>query len=206
MMVTKASRCDVAVLFGHHTFRVYQIARDQEFIDSLFDRLLRFREDNWLAGVPPLPTGHPVDTEIVKSEYGDPDDFIKPATPEQTALVRELQQARVNVGQAELRKEELQNLLRQIIGDATGISGPFGVITYKRTKDSTKTEWEMVAQSYRQALTVLTDKIAAHGPPPTDVFVTMPSQGDLDAIQSLYTRTVPGYPRFNYQFKEEQDA
>ena len=199
MMVTGADRCDVAVLFGHHTFRVYEMISHESFQRTLLERLIRFREDNWLAGVPPPATGHPVDTDIVKGENQLHGDLIKPVTPEQAEVVDLYRRARFNVKQAAEREAELQNKLIQIIGTAAGISGPFGTITRKKTQDGVVTDWEQVAAAYRKPLdhALATD--------PDALGLGLDPWNTIRAIESLYTRVKPGYRRFNYQFAEETE-
>ena len=204
MMVTGADECHVAVLFGHHTFRIYVIPKDAEFQKQLLQKLIDFREQNWLAGVPPLPTGNPVDSEIVKEANPEHDDEIIPATPEQAAIVEDYRRADINVKQAQVRQEELKNRIRDLIGTHAGISGPFGMVTWKRTKDSSETEWRQVANSYRSLINEMAPFVevaAARSDSlrtPAEIAAT-----DLDAIESIYTSVKPGTRRFNFQFSEE---
>lgn len=203
MMVTDAELCDVAVLFGHHTFRFYSILRDQEFITGLLERLTEFREQNWLPRVPPLPTGHDLDTDYVKSANPDHDEEIKPATPEQVALVERFRLARQNAAQAKVAEAEAANRVRDLIGTAAGISGAFGTITWKRTKDSEVVHWDQVAVAYRNGLEVVarqeTEELAYGGKVYSEARLI-----DLAAVQSIYTELKPGYRRMNVQFAEEE--
>lgn len=189
MMVTGAEECHVAVLFGHHTFRIYVVPPDPEFQAALLTKLIDFREQNWLPKVPPLPSGSPVDSEIVKAANPEHDDEIIPATPEQAQVVDLYRQADVNVKQAQTRQEELKNKLRDIIGPHAGLSGSFGVVTWKRSKDSKEVAWQQVAHSYRVAIEEAK----------LDQLLGL----DLDAIESIYTSVKPGTRRFNFQLNEE---
>lgn len=189
MMVTGAERCDVAVLFGHHTFHVYPILRDEKFIAGLMASLVEFREQHWLPGIPPLPTGHALDTEAVKADNPEHDEQIKAATPEQTEFIlRRYKIARVNAAQAALAKVEAENKIRDWIGPNAGITGPGFTITWKRSKDSKEVHWDQVAASYRKSLIEKGDDVAI-----------------LDAIESIYTTEKPGTRRMNYQFSDEEE-
>ena len=207
MLVTGAKRCDVAVLFGHHTFNVYPLPRNEEFLAALVKTLTEFYHDNWQAGVPPLPTGHPRDTEIVKEQNPDHDDEIKAATPEQAQFIQRLSMIRMNAAQAALAKSEAENRLRDMIGTAAGITGPFGTITWKRSKDTTEYGWENIAGSYRSILELIysdseTVSLLRSFVDNTLRFV------DLDAVQSIYTTVKPGTRRFHFDLvtEEEEDA
>lgn len=204
MMVTDAELAHVAVLFGHHTFKVYVIQPDKAFQSGLLDTLIEFRTNHWEPGVPPLPTGHDVDTEIVKERIdGEPTGEIKAILPEQYPLIERFQRARVNAAQANMAEAEAKNRLRDLIGDATGITGPWGTITLKMTKPSKDIAWSAIAGAYRQALEAirLRDLETADAVDQTlsDGFGTT----SLDDIVSIFTTEKPGYRRFHIDLTEE---
>jgi putative phage-type endonuclease len=207
MMVARATSCDVAVLFGHHTFRVYTVERNDEFIGKLLETLIEFREKNWIPRIPPAPTGHPRDTEIVKAKNPDHDDSLKAATPEQIEIVNRYQRARMNAAQAKLAEAELKNRITDIIGDAAGITGTFGTITWKRSRDTQEVGWQNVAGSYRKMIEDLLgvlDRIKDDSP--DDWEKVFQIRDNIDTVQSIYTIEKPGTRRINVQLTEEEEA
>jgi predicted phage-related endonuclease len=148
MLVTGATETHVAVLFGHHTFRVYPIPRDEEFIASWRARATAFWNDHVLARVPPEPTGHYADDQYLRRLHPSDDGTLLAATAEQVDLMRQLVLATNNVKATEAARDEVQNQLKLAIGDAAGLIGPFGEVTWKRSKDSESVAWDQVAITY----------------------------------------------------------
>lgn len=190
MAVTGATEAHVAVLFGHHTYRTYVIKRDAEFIDAAIPKLERFWFDNVVAGIPPEPGGSYVDSAIVKQTYADHDDSLIPATPEEERLIEAYALSTYNVIQAGIAKEEAANRLKTRIGEHAGITGVAGTVTWKRSKDSTLTDWVLVAAALRQAIEdARTKRLSAR-------FL---KALDMDAIEGLFTRTEQGSRRIHFK-------
>lgn len=185
MLVTGAKRTDLAVLFGHHRFAVFPIERDEAFLEALIPTLSEFWYEHVLAGVPPAPSGHPADTEAIRDRFPEHGEEVLQASPEQEPLFKELALARQNRLQAERREDELANRIKQLIGEASGIRGAFGEVTWRRAKDGTFVAWEQVAEAYRRIL----NETGAHI--------------DYEAIEGLYTNVKPGVRRFLFKPAEE---
>lgn len=204
MYVTGATECHVAALFGHHTFSVYPIARDDAFIAQLVPRLVAFWNDHVLARVEPVAIGHSADDRELRRLHPSNDGTLKPATPEQERLVKQLRSTRLNAKQIAVAQEELENRIKQIIGDADGLTTSIGDITFKRSKDSNKTDWEAVAATYGN---VIEDLLLAANPgdDPELVGRLARAQAVYETAAGLYTSTVPGSRRFIVSFREEQE-
>lgn len=204
MAVTGADTCHVAVLFGHHTFRVYPIARDDHFIETLIPRLEAFWYGNVIAKVPPLPTGHSLDGAEVRREHPhtDNDAPLKPATPEQEQVVRQLVIAENNAAATKLAAEDLKNKVIRLIGDAPGIEGSFGRITYRKDKDRTTTDWEAVAATQSN---VIEELLLIANPGDDDELVSRlaRAQAVIGNLPGLYQSTREGSRRFLTYFTEE---
>jgi predicted phage-related endonuclease len=151
MLVTGATRCHVAVLFGHHTFRVYDIPRNLVFHTALVEKLQTFWFDNVVAQIPPEPTGHDLDTSYLSSNHHD-DGTVISATPEQAALVRLLAERIGYLNDAQEAVEETKNRIKALLGDAVGLQSPYGVITWKTTAEREYVEWKKVAEDLAEAL------------------------------------------------------
>lgn len=211
MAVTGAESCDVAVLFGHHTFHVYPIPRDQDFIDKMIPRLEAFWFGNVVAKVPPLPTGHDLDTASLKAKYPDHSDELKPATSEQILLMRRLRLARATLKEAETAKAEVENLLKEAIGDAGGLVGPEGTVTWKKNRDREVIDWEQVAINYANIVEEL-DKVGRDLAAQLSEMAVPAMEANeriaaamnaYEVAVSLATTVKPGVPVFRADFKEE---
>jgi putative phage-type endonuclease len=202
MFVVNATVCDVAVLFGHHTYRTYVIPRNDAFTSGMVPKLSEFWHENVLAGIPPLPTGFAGDSDAIRDTYPDHTDVLRTATPAQLMLVNRLRGARESVVREELAKAELENLIKNIIGDAAGLTGPFGTITWKKSKDSVSVDWEAVAATYDN---VINDLLLLVAPGDDDATVARlaRAQSAYDTAVGLFTTVKPGSRRFLATFKED---
>jgi putative phage-type endonuclease len=202
LFVTGARECHVAVLFSNSSYRTYRLLPDAAFEKDILPTLSAFWFENFLPGVPPVPTGHDIDTEISKRIPGGDTGDVKPATPEQSKVVEQFRLARLNEAQAANVRAGLQNQIREIIGrEADGLRGPFGVITWKRTADWTKIEWKLVANAYRAAA----EELLGMATPTTDEDVAQYAhiQATLPLVEELYSEKRPGVRRFNFDFVED---
>lgn len=147
MAVTGATECHFAVLFGHRDFRVLRVLRDEAFIAGMIPKLVAFWNDHVLPRIPPVADA--LDHDTVHELYPEPVKEMRAATPEQAAMVRELVAARKVAAEAKAAEERSVNRIKQAIGDAAGISGSFGEITWTKNKDSARTDWEMVAATFK---------------------------------------------------------
>lgn len=202
MAVVGAALAHVAVLFGHHTFRVYVIPRDEGFITRLIGTLEDWWIKHYVAKVPPLPGGQDVDTDVVKSDFPDHDETTKAATPEQAEVAEKLRLALQNESQAKIAAEELRNRIRLFIGDSAGIEGAFGVITWKKSKDRTITDWQQVAITYGSIIEELVE-MANPGDDELAVARLALAVRTYAAATDLFTRIEPGSRRFYASFKEK---
>jgi len=151
MLVTGATMAHVAVLFGHHTFRVYPIPRNVVFQTALIEKLRPFWFDNVVAGVPPEPSGHELDSAYLQGQHHD-DGTVVSATPEQAALVRLLAERIGYLKDAQEAVEETKNRIKHQLGDAVGLNSPYGTITWKTTAERKYTDWQGVARELAAAL------------------------------------------------------
>jgi putative phage-type endonuclease len=151
MGLTGAIWWDVAVLFmgARREFRIYRINRDDELIDSLIERGRDFWENNVLKEVPP-----PVDASKGW------DTFFKAKWPKEEEDIIRLELAdsstdRLLINYKTLRNQlsdyqeivqSVENNIKALIGNHSGIDSQYGKITWKATKNRTKVDWEGVAK------------------------------------------------------------
>lgn len=201
MFVTGAKEAHVAVLFGHHTFRVYPIPRDEEFLAKYIPRLVEFWNENVLPGIPPAPIGHYLDDRQLRKDNPENDGSLKSATPEQEMLVRRLKGVRDQISALGVDQMELENLIKRVIAESDGLTGSFGTITFKRSKDGSSTDWEYVASQWGN---VVEDLLLAVNPGDDPVMVARlaRAQAVYDTAVGLATSKTPGSRRFIVKFKE----
>lgn len=176
MYVVGGKVVHVAVLFSNSSFRVYRVEPDPVFESEVLPKLEDFWYNYFLAGVPPLPTGHDVDSDLVKRVGGGDSGFLKPATAAHTAIVDAYRLAKINAAQATYALTALENRIKDIIGkEADGLTGPFGTIYWKRNKGWTEYKWQLIAGAYKRAIDELLD-------------MAQPSEEDLPAYAAIQTQ------------------
>lgn len=202
MLVTNADECHVAVLFGHHTFRVYPIKRNEAFLGLLVPRLTEFWYDHVLAGVPPEPAGSMIDSKIIEEEHPESGPFFRNATPEQERVVQSLKLEMQKISDQEKVVLALENRIKTMIGDHLGLLGSFGSISWKKTKDSEKVGWKLVAEVYRRMVEEL---LEAADPGEDERYLARLAliQSTLPNVEGLYTTVTEGVRRFVPNFVEE---
>lgn len=203
MLVMGVQLTYVCVLFGLHTFQVHPIERDETFLSALVPKLSSFWQDNVLAGVEPPLTSHRWDSAYVQRLEQEVKGF-RSATPEVEKLLRDLKAARLNVKQAKAAEVLAGNQLREFIGNAEGVRGVAGEVSWRKSKDSVKTEWKAVADTYASMVRALLE-LANPGDDPEAVALLATIQTQLPLVPDLYTRLEPGSRRFLPTFPDEED-
>lgn len=175
MAVADMPEWDVAVLIGGQDFRVYHVERDAELEAALIERATDFWHRHIVAQVPPPLDGSPSSRRYIEARFRRNVAPLLQATIDQQDILDELVQARCRRLEAEAVEAELETRVKALIGEAEGIQWPLGRVTWRASKDSTRTDWAAVA--------------AALNPP-----------GDLVAE---HTTTRPGSRRFLVTTREE---
>lgn len=146
MEVADAERCDVVVLIGGQNLKIYPITRDRDLAASLLTIGERFWRDHVLTGEPP-----PVDASDSARRYLErrhpthkPAEML--AAPEAEEWARRYHSALQAERAADEEKKLAGNMLRQLIGDAEGVLGPWGKATWKRGERGTPA-WKQIAES-----------------------------------------------------------
>jgi predicted phage-related endonuclease len=179
MVCTGASSSYLAVLFGGRNFRLYCLQRDPEIAGAIVDVAEDFWTRHVLADVPPPVDGSDEWARFL-ARRAQESEAIVDSSPELDRWVEQLRQARAALEQAEALEKEARNHLADAIGSAAGLKGPWGRISYKRTKDGSKVDWEAVAQE-------LLPHVGAAG----------------KSLVEKFTTTKPGYRVFRPTFKEQ---
>lgn len=184
LWVTGYDVADVAVLTGGSEPNIYEIPRDDAFIDNLV--FLETEFWGWVTSQtrPPMDGSENARRTLARL-YPQNDGTLLPAGPDTDAVFFEWLAARAEKDAAEERADTLANALRALIGDADGIEGR---VTWKKNADSTRTDWRAVAGAYKAAL--------LDGTP-----LTLDAIG---AIESIHTTTVEGARVLRPTWKETQ--
>lgn len=191
-------RCDVRVLFDRDRCELYTVQFVPEMFEAFYTVAERFMVDHVLAGKPPPPDA----TDKYKDFLGryfptDPkDEDLVLAKPEEVDLL--LRYAKLKEAASRLKKltDLASNQVRAAIGQHTGLThAAFGKVTWKKTRDGTKTDWQAVAQ---EALT--TAGLVLN----TQVPQNAQHKELLDQLKGLvakHTTPKPGYRRLHCSWK-----
>jgi putative phage-type endonuclease len=172
LWVTGYEVADVAVLFGGSEPVVYEIERDQAFIDNLVFLETEFQDWVETKTRPPLD-GSENARRVLSALHPRNDGTMLPASATVDGLIAELSAARFRAKSEADHAATLENTIRSLIGDADGFEGTWGKVTWKKNADSVRTNWPAVAKAYRS---LLTDR-------PSD---------ELDALESIHSEAVTG--------------
>lgn len=135
----------LAALIGGDELRHYRLLADHELQRVLFDACERFWVDHILTKRPPPVDGSESYSEWIDEHFSNKrPDFVQ-ANDEATRIALEYQR----LCDASKEYEEKARLARQqlelVIGEASGLEGNFGRISFKRNKDVTRVDWQGVA-------------------------------------------------------------
>ncbi len=145
MAVTGLDTAHVAAMV-YGELRVYYVPWNPGLFTSLLEIAQDFWDNHILTETPPPPDASKGYSEFLKRQHPTSTDVILPATVEADGLAHQLKDAEGLHKLSEERCEMLKNKMRGLIGDNAGIEGPWGRITWKRSKDGTKTNWKEVAE------------------------------------------------------------
>lgn len=145
MLVTGHRRADVALLIGGQEFRIYSVPYDEELAAALVETGRRFWLDHVIAQVPPEQGSVSAMREYLRRQYPRDERPIRDATPEEVQALEELRQARAAYAAAAAAKEAAEDRVRRIIGESAGLQSPIGRVTWKKTRDTPKTDWRAAA-------------------------------------------------------------
>ena len=149
MGVTRYPVADVAVLIAGLELQIITLTADESYFRDL---LVIGREfwDRVERREPPPVDGSEGARRYLAARYPwhRNEQLLNP-TPELDQLAVELRDAREGEREAEGRKRTAENAIKALLGDAEGVMGAGYRITWKRTADGTRIDWERVASQMR---------------------------------------------------------
>jgi putative phage-type endonuclease len=144
----QVTRIDYAVLFGGNDLGVYTLNRDEELEGIVVEKVAQFWRDHVEADKPPEITATETAEDYLRARFPKHVQPLREATEDEELLAKTLHGAAVNAERMVARTEDLKMRLKLAIGDAEGIKGDDWQITYRASKNSTKTEWELIARGF----------------------------------------------------------
>ena len=167
LVATGKRRALVFALIGLHERRLFQVVPDPGIRSDLMDaerdawaRVEQIRArlaedpDASIDDLLPAVDGSDESEAWLRKRYPTSNGELVSASAEQELVVQRLRTARVMLAAAKREDDEATNLVRDLIGEADGIVTPFGTVTWRRSKDSTKTlrNDAAIAAAYRAIL------------------------------------------------------
>jgi predicted phage-related endonuclease len=165
LMVAEAPVADVATLtVGEDEIRVFEVRADPLLQGNFVAIAADFRRR--------LAEGGPFaqNAESVARNFPIDNGTYLPATPDLVELVDMFRAAKETAKSAVDAEKGIGNALRTLLRDASGIEG---LLTYRKSADSTRTNWPAVASAFRSLVTGHPDAA-------------------LDAIVDLHSETAQG--------------
>jgi putative phage-type endonuclease len=144
MGLTGARWWDIAVLFmgARREFRIYRINRDDELIATLIEKGKDFWENHVLSQVPPPVDSSPGWDKYFKSRFPKEELPLLETTGEIDNDLRSYHGVCEKFKAVSANKEYWENHIKAYIGSCAGINTPVAKVTWKKSKDRTKVDWE----------------------------------------------------------------
>ena len=141
MGLTGAHWCDLAVLLMgfKREFRIYHINRDQELIDYLIEEARNFWFNYVIPGIPPELDGSESARQYLNRLYPKSQGaMFEPTDPEILITVGKYAHARKQIVNWTEQAAIQEMRLKSFIGDAAGMKGDWGKITWKSGKNGNR--------------------------------------------------------------------
>lgn len=139
--------------------------------------------------------------ESVRRKYPQDDGILLEGTRQWRDLAVRLGSARAGVRAATDHRDSIEQAIREMLAEASGVKGDGWEMTLRRNKPSQRTNWPAVAVGYLTLLDDLTGVDCYH----LRAAMSERAIEDLDAVRSIHTETVPGPRVLRTSFKGETD-
>jgi putative phage-type endonuclease len=133
---------DVAVLHAGTRFGIYTLRRDRELEQTIIQQLCEWWERYIVKDTPPDVDSSGAWKVYLRKKFPANLLPVKEADAETLLLVELFRLARERAEFYGDTAEETENRLKLLIGEHEGLVGPFGKITWKKSKDSAVVDWE----------------------------------------------------------------
>jgi predicted phage-related endonuclease len=139
-------RWDVATLIGGNQFRSFILPYDAQIDADLTELAYNFWHKYVLPGIEPPVDASAATTEYLKQKFKQNSEVLLTATVEQEEALAHLQRVREEISALEKEEAQLKNQFMEWIGEAAGIKGRTGRVTWK-TPNGTSVKWKDVAEA-----------------------------------------------------------
>lgn len=143
---------DIALLHAGTSFAIYTVRRDKELEDAVTEQVLNWWARHIVGDTPPDIDGSEGWSKYLKRRFPQNVSAMLKATEEQTQLAQLLGMARMARDKYDAHVTEIENRLKFAIGEHEGVTGPFGKITWKKTKDREEVDWELTFKDFCRAV------------------------------------------------------
>lgn len=182
MSVTGWSTWDIPVLFHGSRYARYTILRDLDLERWAMDRAVAWWRNHVVDGWDLPIDGSKACSVFMGLRYPRNDRPLEQASKDAAEAAERLAHLRRQMDATLEEATELENRLKDEIGESDGIMGSFGRLTWKKIKDGEVTDWKAIAE------TLMGD---------------MPKE-QLAQLIAEHTTTKPGYRRFVLTTKAEK--
>jgi putative phage-type endonuclease len=184
LAITNFRDWDVAVLFGTSDFRIYRITRDLELENLIIDKCTEFWNRYIIGNEEPPIDASEATSKYLLHKFPKGTKELREADEDEARIISSFFDRKADLKSVTERYDLSVNLVKAAIGDLEGLSSPHGKVTWKKDRDSEKTDWKSLAQN---------------------MLMSLPPQLRKEKIQE-YTKTKPGARRFNnYPAKAEKE-
>lgn len=196
---------DVALLRpGRDEVAIYPIRREADAEAVLVEREAIFWDAVQSRTEPPID-GSAATRETLNALYQRIPDTVVAADQAVHDDMVLLRAVRRDIDSFERERAELEARIKAaMLRDQATVVRASGVgeITWRQPKDSTKTDWKLVAAAYRGALEQITDLMADATAWPEELEAVVRNP---EAIESLHTETKANTPRFTPKWEGEEE-
>ena len=188
MGITGHRSADVAVLFDKDRYATYRVQFSQTLFDGLYELAERFMIDHVLANAPPPPDTSERYSEFLRRAY--------PTHKTDSMLVapQELTETIIRFGvlrnAEKLIKDAVKlygSRIKLAIGENSGMTGPFGRLTWKKNKDTKGVDWKAATAKARDIAGVMLKEFGPSMPAEQREVLTR-SLASLEADCTVVTR------------------
>ena len=138
-------RWDTAVLIGGNQYREYIQAHNPKLAKTLIKKGGDFWEIHVKQESPPEIDGSVDSVDFLKKWFPDHNENLLPMTGNMLIYLRERSQAMALMDSYKEKKVEVESKIIEAIGASLGFEGGGAKVTFKKTKDSDKTNWKKLA-------------------------------------------------------------
>lgn len=151
MGVTGWNVAHLVALIGGDELRHYQILADKDLQNVLFESCERFWVDHIKTGRPPPVDGSNSYADWINERFTNKRPAFIQADEQTSAIALEYKAMLETSREYEEKAKLLRQKLEVIIGEASGLEGSFGRISFKRNKDTIKVDFEGIVANMNVA-------------------------------------------------------